>query len=198
MQTIKSRQGLLNFYKSLPTDVQEYFDDLEGLLNGFSLDVVLAYVFSRVERAHVNSLYCGAVKFHHVDSGLARRAVRQFHMTRDGFRKKFAMIYPKGIPEETIKLLVVAEGVRDAVLHGKGGRPEHKRNAVAHVLEYANLLNEHCAGLNGPRPFGNLRGFKGAAQGLEKSTSRWVLLGMGFLIQKVGGDERIKLFLNPQ
>lgn len=193
MEKIKSKPGLLNFYWGSPAEIKDYFSELEGLLEGgFSLDVVLAYVFARVERAHVNSLYCGIVKFHQVDSGLARRAVRQFHLTRDGFREKFSTIYGRPIPDETVKLLVVAEGVRDSVLHGKGGTPEQKRNAVAHVIKYACLLNEYCASLNGPRPFGKLKGFKGAAQCLSKGTSRWVLLGMGFfkgqMISGADGD----------
>jgi hypothetical protein len=180
MEKVKSKKGLLKFYRDCSLEVQGYFCELEGLVEGFPLDVCLAYAFARVERAHVNSLYCGAVKFHQVDSGMAKRAVRQFHMTRDGFREKFTAIYGKPIPAATISLLVVAEGVRDSVLHGKGGNDDQKRNALAHVLEYANQFNSHCESLNAPRAFGSLQGFKGAAQCLGKGTSRWVLLGMGF------------------
>lgn len=181
MQAIKSKPGLLKFYSQKSGEIRDYFQELNPLLQGgFSLDVILAYVFARVERAHVNSLYCGMVKLHRVDSGLARRAVRQFHMTRDGFREKYAAVYGQSIPESTIKILIVAEGVRDSVLHGKGGTSDQKRNAIAHVLEYAVLLNEHCTSRQGPAPFGALSGFKGAAQALEKETSRWVLKGMGF------------------
>ena len=34
------------------------------------------------------------------------------------------------------------------------------------------------------RPFGDLRGFKGRGQPLERTTTRWVLKGMGMGIPK--------------
>jgi hypothetical protein len=66
-------------------------------------------------------------------------------------------------------------------MHGKGASDDDKRNAIAHVLEYAQELNDLTERLGGPRPFGDLRGFKGAGQALDKATTHWVLKGMGFI-----------------
>jgi hypothetical protein len=66
-------------------------------------------------------------------------------------------------------------------MHGKSASDDQVRNAVAHILAYATAMNECTAEYDGPKPFGDLRGFKGAAQSLEKGTTRWVLMGMGFL-----------------
>ena len=71
--------------------------------------------------------------------------------------------------------------MRDHVIHGKEATDAQIRNAVAHVLEYAARLNDLTTALQGPPPFGDQRGFKGAAQALDKKTSRWILKGMGFL-----------------
>ena len=79
------------------------------------------------------------------------RAVQQFHMTREGYREKYGAIYGKPLPKDIVALLTFAEGVRDAVLHGKFGSDANKRDAIAHVLEYANELNKHISSLNGPR-----------------------------------------------
>lgn len=184
MDQIRSKPGLSKFYAKAPAEIQGYFWELPRLLeHGFSLDLLLAYMFSRVEFAHVRSLYCGAVKLHKVDSGLARRAVQQTHMTRDGFREKYAVIYGQEIPASTAKLITIAEAVRDSILHGKSANDDQKRNAIAHVIEYAKEFNQEMPKLGGPPPFGDLRGFKGAAQGLSKETSRWVLKGMGFQLK---------------
>jgi len=138
MQKISSKPGLANFYSQSPPEIKDYFGELPGLLSGgFSFDVLLAYVFARLELAHVNCLYCGVVKLHNVDSGLAMRAIQQFHMTRSGFREKYSVVYGEPISKEVISLHTFAEGVRDAVLHGKQGSDDNKRNAIAHVLEYA-------------------------------------------------------------
>lgn len=181
MEVIRSKPGLRNALKECPEQVRVYFSDLDALLDSsFSLDVALAYAFAKVEQAHINCLYCGITKLHQADKELTWIALDRFHMTRDGFRETYAAIYGKGIPKQTVKLIEFAEGVRDKVLHGKGGTDGEKRNAIAHVLEYAKLLNDHCSGLNGPCPFGDLRGFKGRATSLEKGTTRWMLKGMGF------------------
>jgi hypothetical protein len=182
MDKIRSIPGLRKAYGSSPENVQDYFSELPRILEaGLSLDVALAYVFARVELAHGNCLYCGIVKLHKVDSGLAGRAVQKFHMTREVFRNKYLVIYGRPIPEALTRLMTFAESVRDRVLHGKDATDDQKRNAIAHVLEYSKELNDYTFSLAGLRPFADLRGFKGAATALGSETSRWVLQGMGFL-----------------
>jgi hypothetical protein len=180
MEKVKSKPGLRNFFDTSPAEVKAYFEHLVPLLDAFPLDVALAYVFARVELAHNMALYCGLAKLHRADSSLAYRAVQQEHLTREGFKLKYCVVYGEAIPDAVAALIVQAEGVRDKVMHGKGATDDQMRNAIAHVLEYARGLNDCTTKLGGPKPFGDLRGFKGAGQGLEKKTTRWVLKGMGF------------------
>lgn len=180
MEKVKSKPGLLKYFNGAPAEIRWYFEFLPKLVEGFPLEIALAYVFSRVELAHNMTLYCGITKLHKADTGLASRAVQGHHMTRTEFRKKYEIVYGKAIPDSTALLLTQAEAVRDRVLHGKRASDDQIRNAVAHVLEYADQLNGYTQTQSGPRPFGDLRGFRGAAQSLEKGTSRWVLRGMGF------------------
>lgn len=180
MEKIKSKPGLLKLYASQPEPVKKYFVHLPRLIEDFPLDVALAYVFSQLEMAHVMALYCGATKLHRCDKDVTRQAIRTHHMTRGEFRRRFEDIYGKPIPEAVIKLSVKAEAVRDQVMHGKATSDDEKRNGIAHALQYATEMNDLVAGLGGPRPFGSLTGFKGSGKSLAKSTSRWVLKGMGF------------------
>ncbi len=183
MDKIKSKPGLLNHYASRPPEVRWYFEHLPKLVSEFPLDVALAYVFAQVELAHNMALYCGVAKLHSADTDVARRAVNAHHMTRDDFRAKFETVFGKPIPSATSELLVKAEAARDRVMHGKEATDDQKRNAIAQVLTYAAELNDLINSLGGPKPFGDLRGFKGRGQPLPKSTSRWLLKGMGFNIR---------------
>jgi hypothetical protein len=183
MDKIKTKPGLLNFFAARAPEVREYFDHVPRLVSEFPLKVALAYVFAQVELAHSRALYCGVVKLHHADSNVASNAVNTHHVTRGEFRQRYEIVYGEPIPDTVVGLLTYAEAVRDRVMHGKSASDDDMRNAIAHVLAYAEDLNKLTVTQGGPKPFGDLRGFKGAAQGLDKSTSRWLLKGMGFAIK---------------
>jgi hypothetical protein len=63
---------------------------------------------------------------------------------------------------------------------GKRVSEADKRRAVVALLDYAEAFNCEVYDLCGFRPFGPLRGFKGAVASLDKRTSRWILAGIGF------------------
>ncbi len=180
MSAIKSKPGLLKRFNNAPKEVRDYFTHLPKLVEDFPLDVVLSYVFAQVELAQNMTLYCGIVRIHKADGALARSAIDAHHMTRKEFRDKFTVVFGLPIPDAIGNSLGKAETVRDRVMHGKNANDSDKRNAVANVIDYAEKLNAHVHGIAGFRPFGDLRGFKGAAKSLDKSTTRWVLKGMGF------------------
>ena len=177
---VKSKPGLKNRYNAAPKEVRDYFPHLVGLLDAFPLDVALAYVFSRVELAQNMTLYCGIVKRHKGNAALARKAVDAHHMTRKDFVQKYEAIFGKVLSSGAAASLQAAEAIRDKVMHGKKTSDKEVRQAIANVLDYAQQLNSDVSSLAGFKPFGDLRGFKGAAQSLDHSTTRWVLKGMGF------------------
>lgn len=171
---------MLNRYKSAPAPVQKYFIHLPMLLADFPLDVSLSYLFSQVELAQNMTLYCGIVKRHRAERSLVRTAIDTHRMTRSDFTEKFAIVFGKQIPAPISDVLHEAEAIRDRVMHGKSTEEKDKRKALVNVIEYAQGLNDFIATLVAFRPFGELRGFKGRAKSLDKSTTRWVLKGMGF------------------
>ena len=178
--TVKTLKGLKKKYAKAPDKVRTYFAHFERLVDEFPYDVALSYVFAQVEMAQNMTLYCGVVKVHRANSSIARNAVDAHHMSRKDFRDKVKVIYGKAIPTSTQAKLDEAEKVRDKVMHGKRCSGADKRTALGLVLDYAAEVNDFLRKEAGIEPFGSLKGFKGRAKALDKSTSRWILKGMGF------------------
>lgn len=177
---IKSVPGLRNHYAALPDQVRTYFGHVPALLDHVSLDVCLGYVFSRTEMAQNLALYCGLVKLHRAHGEVVWNLLLREHITRDGFRGFFKTIFGHKLPSSAVSTIQKAEMVRDQVMHGKGPGDPQLRDAIAHVLDYTNEFNTFVQSIAGIKPCGDLRGFKGSASPLDKSTTRWVLKGMGF------------------
>jgi hypothetical protein len=179
-----SYKAVLKSYDSRSTNVQGYFSQLPLLLKGnFSYEVCLAYIFLRLETAQNRALYCGVVKIHRADSAIADKAINSQHLTREGFLKLYETVFGKPIPDSTLSLIKRAEKIRDMVIHGKSVEDKHMREALVDALKYAEELNEQLKTVAGFEPFGDLRGFAGARQALDTTTSRWLLKGLGFAIQ---------------
>jgi len=159
--------------------LKTYFAHFPKLAQEFPWDVSISYMFSLVELAHNMTIYCGVVKLHRVNNTLARTAVNNHHMTRDGFKDLFKTIFGKPIKKTLEEKLALAEKARDFILHGKDVSEEDKRKAIVDILEYAFAFNNAVDEIAGFKPFGSLQGFKGRAESLDKSTSRWILKGVG-------------------
>jgi len=177
---IKTKTGLLKAFGSCPSEVQKYFKHVPNLVQGFPLDVCLAYAFSRLETAQNMALYCGAVKVHRANAEVARNAIDNFHLTRQNFVERYRDVFDLDIPPEAADGLKTAEQTRDSMMHGKKTSNPDLRNAVARVIEYAEAVNRQLQEEHGLRPFGYLRGFSGRAKKLNKSTTRLVLKGLRF------------------
>jgi len=178
-----NRRGLQALYGRLPWDVRTLFPEIPALIDReLSLDTLLAYVFFRIELGQHRTLYCGARKLHKTESTLTWKALDGHHMTREEFRGLFRTIYGFPIDADTIDCINKAESVRDRVMHGKQVREAEKREAIARVLQYADMMNRLIGVTKGLgfRPFsGDLRGVVGRLDYLDKSTTRWILKGMG-------------------
>lgn len=181
--SIRSKSGLLNAFENSSNEVRAYFEHLPKLVENFPLNVSLSYVFALIELGQNMTLYCGIVKLHRVEPTLARQAVDAHHLTRKEFRDKFKMIFDRSIPDEAQSALRQAEKIRDAVMHGKACNDDQIRNAIGCALKYAMKINDLLEKEAGFKPYGNLRGFKGRAQPLDKSITRWILKGMGFIFR---------------
>ena len=129
------------------------------------------------------AIYCGVVKLHRADPPLARRAVDAHPMHRDEYKELFKTVFGKPMNPAVTKELTKAQGVRDKIMHGKSASEADKRQGVLDVLKYAKAFNDQVYDLAGFRPYGRLQGFKGRGKALDKSTTRWLLKGLGLHLQ---------------
>jgi hypothetical protein len=175
----KTKPTVITRFKRSTPDIIAYFEHLPSLINDYPWEVALGYMFWRIEQAQNNTLYCGIVKIHSTNAELTREAVDNERIRRQEFKNLFATVFGKRINQRLIPVLTRAEKVRDRVIHGKKVKDEDKREAILDLLDFAEGFNLQVKSLADFKPFGSLRGFKGSAKSLDKSTTRWVLKGMG-------------------
>jgi hypothetical protein len=177
-----NRKRVLRCFIYLPQHIQDHFEHFQRLFEdrNLPLEVPLSYLFSRVELAQRDVLYCGVVKLHHGQSDIARKIIRQHHITRESFGELFANVYGERLVAEVPKRLETAANIRDRALHGSEPSQPEMRNAIVDVLEYAKMLDDSVFRLAGFRPFGNLRGVLAGRNRLPGRTTTWLMKGFGF------------------
>lgn len=181
MTVPKTYKSIIERFKQAPEEIQEYFTPSIDLIEKYPWQVSLAYMFSCLETAQNMALYCGVVKIHKAHSEVAWKAINSLHITRQGYRDIYKTVFGKSLKKEIIEKIVEAEKIRDNVMHGKDVTQEEMRTAVLRIIEYSELYNDYTYKLAGFKPFGNLKGFKGRAEPLNKSTTMWILKGMKIL-----------------
>lgn len=177
-----SYKAVLKYYENCSDEIKKYFSDLPALVEKFQNQIALAYMFFKVEQAQNKVLYCGVVKLHRANSEITSNVINKHHLTRDGFQALFKKIFGHKMSEDTLSKIQSAEKIRDQVIHGKIVTDSDIRKAIAEVLDYAKLLNSEMEKTAGFKPFGDLRGFKGRGEPLDKSTTKWLLKGMEFSV----------------
>mgnify|MGYP005858200497 CR=1 FL=1 len=174
------RQTLVTKFEKLDKEIQTSFTHFLKLFSEFPTDVSITYLFAQIETSQVNCLYCGVVKLHRANAVLTRQALENWHITRPAFQDKYKLVFGKGFNKSVAERMEHAEKVRDNIVHGKCPKDGAMRQAVFDIFEYSTLFSDQVMDHGGFTPFGSLRGFKGRAKSLDKSTSRWILKGMGF------------------
>lgn len=175
---------VLTMYSQQPKPIQEYFESLPELVERYEWDISISYVFSRIETIKHRTLYCGLIKLHWTDTQLTSELLDKDHMSRGRFRDLFHVVFGKRIDRDILEKLSAAESVRDKVAHGKHLTQSEARKCLADALDFAASFDQFVFDHANFRPFGDLRGFKGRKEALPKSTTRWVLKGMGIPANK--------------
>lgn len=181
MAKVPTYKALMKVYDSKPVEVKNHFADMPKLINdGLPYEIAIAYAFLKTEQAQNRALYGGVVKIHRGNGEFVRRVMNYQHLTRDGFKDIYKNVFGKQLDKNTTDKLKDAETIRDKVVHGKIVTDNELREAIADVLEYAEAFNAEVSEIAGFKPFGDMRGFKGRADSLDKKTTKWVMRGMGF------------------
>jgi hypothetical protein len=96
---------VLAHFRKMPEDIRAYFPTFEELVQKYSWDVSIAYVFSRIERLKHETIYCGIVKRHRTDATLTRDLVDKDHMSRSRFRELFKVVFGLAIDKPLLEKL---------------------------------------------------------------------------------------------
>jgi hypothetical protein len=180
MPVCAQRRTVIDKFDACPEEIRAYFSDLPRLLDAFSLDISISYLFTQIERGHNATLCSGAVKIHKANRTVAKAAVGAQHMTREGFQEQFQTVFGRSIPDEVKQELEAAAMVRDRIVNGQPTSEKEKREAIGHILDYVQAFNQFVNGVAKFRPFADQKGSDGCEESLNKSTTRWMLKGMGF------------------
>jgi hypothetical protein len=180
MAVCTQRRTVMDQFDSCPEEIRTCLSDLPRLLDSFPLDVSISYLFTQIQRAHNATLCSGAVRVHKANRNVARAAVGAQRVTIGAFPEQFEAVFGKPIPDEVTDELEAAEIVHGKILNGQRTLEKEKRETIGHVLDYALALNRFVNGLAKFKPFSDQRGSDGCAESLSKSTTRWMLKGMGF------------------
>lgn len=175
----RNYKEVVDHYNQIPDGVRKYFLDLEELLKNSKWEISISYMFSRIEQAKRRTIYCGIVKKHWCDANLTWILVNKDYLSRQRFYDLFEIVFDKKIPTELVEKLKKGEKVRDKISHGMSWKPAEAREGVVSLLDFSEEFDDFVYELDNFRPFGNLKGFKGRKVPLTKSTTRWVLKGMG-------------------
>ncbi|MDU7463082.1 hypothetical protein [Haemophilus haemolyticus] len=178
---VKSYKGILTKYQALPENIQKYFGHIPKLINDdYEYEIVIAYLFLKIEEGQNRLLYGGSVKCLGAEAEVATSIINYHHLKRNDFGKIYNNIFGCPLPENISKQLKKAENTRDRVVHGKKVKDDDLRDAIIDCFEYARLMNQEIATIAGFTPFGDMRGFKGRAESLNKNVTRILLKGVGF------------------
>jgi hypothetical protein len=181
MTRIPTYIALNKFYEKRTQEVKGYFDHLPDIIgNDLPYEISLAYVFLKCEQAQNRALYGAVVKLHRGRKDFVSRVMNYQHLTRDGYKEIYKNVLGASISDDTAKKLKEAEKTRDKVIHGKDVPDNDLREAIADVLEYAEMFNSEVYDIAGFKPFGSMKGFKGRADSLDNRTTKWVMRGLGF------------------
>lgn len=173
---------ILNVFKRLPEKTRDYYEHFPSLLNDSLFDVSIAYLFMGIERAHFRALHCGLTVKHKADAAVTDAVLTEQRISRRDFEKFFKAVFGENVEPTTLRKLREAEKIRDKVIHGREPTDAENKRAIIGALEYikgfAKQIETNHNLLN---PFGPLTGVGGLKNTrLPKTTTRWVLKGMGF------------------
>ena len=174
-KSVGSYKAIINHFNNHSASVRGYFGLLPNMVSVLPYEVTLAYLFLRTEEAQNRCLYGGVVKVHRANARVAEGAVNAQYLTRKDFLEFYERVFATPMLRQTCELLKHAQTTRDKVVHGRKVPDSEMRQAICDVLDYAEAVNAEVGSSAGFEPFGSMTGFKGAAQGLDPRTTRWLL-----------------------
>ena len=144
-----NKQRLARKYRGLPPDtVRWYLSSFPHLMkalknNKHTLNILLIYLFIRVELAQHRILYFVMIEKYKLDEKVVRKKIDALQMNRDQFVCLYEIVVGKPMDKETDELGVLAQQVRNPIMHGRYEEidTKTKEDAIVSIFDYSVLLN---------------------------------------------------------
>lgn len=173
--------GVSSKFEKLSQETQDFFKIVPKLIGEkYEAYVILAAVFSLIEKGQNEALYLGITKIHKANTKLTRERISKIHIVRKNYWKFFKNIFGLNIPKDTLDLIRSAESVRDSIIHGKNVKKADILGAIWNALEYANEMNKILGDRkkNKILPYGKNKGGRGKVKSLPQNTTVLLLNGI--------------------
>ncbi len=185
-----------------PKKIHWYFNSIldfkDFSYNGNILNIIIFYVYMKIERAHRMILRHEMIKHHRIKKEVAESffdgrvsqyvsffkkyqflASSNLEITGNGWEIKSNDLEIKKISPKATALINRTKPIRNAVIHGddkvKGSKKKisigEKVDAIFDLLDYAVLLNKEVRKISTFKPFGDLRGISGRIKTSKKNAS---------------------------
>ena len=178
----RSYQRITNQYEGLPPDTKEYLSFIPLIIdisNNVSrnkdkdiFDILLAYLFIRVEHGQRRILYGFAINEHNVKSSEAKAIINEWDIGQVDFTILYRILTKKSIKPEILEYKKKATKVRDNIIHGKIVKDGKKAEAIKNILDYIDKLNDLVRRKYKFKPFGDMTGFSRSSKPDSKTKSR--------------------------
>ncbi len=166
----RTYQRITNQYEGLPPDTKEYLNVIPLIIdisNNVSrdkdkdiFDILLAYLFIRVEHGQRRILRGLAINEHNVKSSEAEDIVNKWHINQLEFIILHKIFTGKLIKPKILEYKRKATDVRNNIIHGKIVTDAEKAQAIKDILNYIEKLNDLVRLKYKFKPFGNMKGFR--------------------------------------
>lgn len=175
-----SYKGVIKHYEGCPDTISAYFNNFRRLVEEFQYEVAVAYCFLKLEQGYNRTLYGGSRKMRQVHTDIATSILDKQHLTREGFLDLYKNVYGKALPDQVVQKIKFSEKIRDRIIHGKKVEDKDAKKCLVDILDFSKELEAEVRSIASFSPFGDMRGLTGQSKSLDKSTSRWVMKGLGF------------------
>ncbi|NNE36590.1 MAG: hypothetical protein HKN13_15255 [Rhodothermales bacterium] len=177
-----AKQAVVDAYNEATARTKEHFRHVPSLIEQYKPEVAVGYVFDCASAAHNATIVAGLVTKHKAHRAVAREVAVFQECAWDEFHYEYQTVFGSVIPEAVSILFGEANELRRALLSGKRVSSKDQCGLIIQMLQYADALDEFVYADARIHPFADLSSAKPRGSSLDKSSTRWVLKGMGFPI----------------
>lgn len=181
MKDPKNTKQLLKQYHALPARVQECCYELPGLVEGFTFDVSVAYIFQVIEGLRRYTLYSLLVRNFNLDPVVVWASIDRLPVQDKEFWQYFQIALKFDVSNDLKVSLEDAKSTRNKAMHGQHFSEADARKCISHCLTFLERFSELVSKRAGFEPCGSQKGILSTGKGkkrLDATTTEWVLKGM--------------------